>query len=66
MGEGVVAKVIVLADKGPELAQSVGVAGLALVDLDPEVAAQVGEVTLEGRDLHRFPQAAQDLLYRYD
>jgi hypothetical protein len=63
MGEGLVAKVVVLADEGPELGQSVGVAALAPVDLDTEVAAQVGEVPLEGRDLHRGGQPTQGLIH---
>ncbi len=43
--EGLVAEVVVLADEGPELAQLVGVAGLAGADLDAKVALEAGQVS---------------------
>jgi hypothetical protein len=43
--------------------RTVGVAGLAWVDVDVEILPQVGGVALEGGNTHRLCEPAQDLVH---
>src|SRR6202041_979087 len=61
--EGLVAEMVVLPDEGLEGAEPVGIAGRAGLDLDVEVAPQVGEMALERRDVERRRQAPEDLVH---
>jgi hypothetical protein len=58
--ERLVTQVVALPDEGLEVTEPVGVARLAGGGVDVEVLPKVGQVALEGGDVHRLRQAAPE------